>query len=60
MKPSRDPPSGNADLFRSRLENIIDMRHELMRLADAIAWSFFEDAFEAFYSEEVGPASRPG
>ncbi len=56
MKPSREPPSGSADLFRSRLENIIDMRHELVRLADAIEWAFFVDAFEAFYSEE----GRPG
>ena len=36
MKPSRRPPSGTDDLFRSRLENIIDMRHEPVRLADAI------------------------
>jgi len=56
MKPSRNVPSGTEDLFRSRLENIIDLRHELVRLAAAIDWGFFDDAFEAFYSEE----GRPG
>ena len=56
MKPSRRPLSGTDDLFRSRLENIIDMRHELVRLAGAIDWTFFDDAYEAFYSEE----GRPG
>ena len=56
MKPSRKPRSGTDDLFRSRLDNIIDMRHELLGLAGAIDWAFFEDAFDAFYSEE----GRPG
>jgi IS5 family transposase len=56
MKPSRRPLSGPDDLFRSQLENIIDMRHELVRLGAAIEWRFFEEAFDAFYSEE----GRPG
>ena len=58
MKPSRRPLSGTDDLFRSRLENIIDMRHELVRLAGAIDWTFFDDAYEAFYSEEGHPGIR--
>ena len=56
MKPPRNVPSGMEDLFRSRLENIIDLRHELVRLGAAIDWRFFDDAYEAFYSEE----GRPG
>ncbi len=56
MKPSRRPLSGPDDLFRSRLENIINMRHELVRLGQAIDWRVFEEAFDAFYSE----AGRPG
>ena len=56
MKPSRNAPSGMEDLFRSRLENIIDLRHELVRLAGAIDWEFFDEAYDAFYSEE----GRPG
>lgn len=56
MKPSRKAPSGTEDLFRSRLENIIDLRHELVRLAAAIDWGFFDEAYDAFYSEE----GRPG
>jgi IS5 family transposase len=44
------------DLFRSRLKNIIDLRHELVRLGAAIDWRFFDDAFDAFYSED----GRPG
>jgi len=48
MKPSRTSPSGTDDLFRSRLDNIIDMRHELVRLAGVIDWAFFDDGYEAF------------
>ena len=50
MRPSCNVPSGTEDLFRSRLENIIDLRHELVCLAAAIDWGFFDDAYEAIYS----------
>ncbi len=50
MAPPRKPSSDSDDLFRARLDNIIDMRHELVRLAGAIDWAFFDDAYEAFYS----------
>ena len=56
MKPSRNSSSGTDDLFRSRLDNIINPRHGLVRLAGRIEWTFFDDAFDAFYSEE----GRPG
>ena len=56
MKPSQKPGSGTNDLFRSRLENIIDMGHQLVRLGEAIDGAFFDDAYDAFYSEE----GRPG
>ncbi len=34
MRPSKKEPDGSGDLFRSRLEQIIDMKHKLVRLAD--------------------------
>ena len=46
----------DADLFRSRLEQIINMRHELVRLAGLVDWRFFDQRFSALYSE----AGRPG
>ncbi len=54
MKPSRKPPSGTDDLFRSRLEDIIDTGHQLVRVGEAIDRAFFDDAYDAydaFYSE---------
>ena len=35
-------PSPDTDLFRNRLDNMIDQRHELCRLADFIEWYSFD------------------
>jgi IS5 family transposase len=37
MKP-RKPPAEQDDLLRARLVEMIDMRHELVKLADLIDW----------------------
>ncbi len=50
MKPRTQEPSRSDDPFRSRLENIINLRHELALLGERIDWAFFDDAYEAFYS----------
>jgi transposase, IS5 family len=54
-KPQSAPPQ--EDLFRSRLEAIIDMRHALVRLGKAIDWQVFDDTFGALYDDANG---RPG
>lgn len=47
------------DMFRNRLENMIDMRHSLVKLADAIDWEVFDREFGALYQSKVGrPATR--
>lgn len=56
MRP-RTPAEPTGDLFRSRLETIIDPGHELVRLAALIDWARFDDAFGAHYHERKG---RPG
>jgi IS5 family transposase len=45
------------ELFRSRLENIIDPRHELVRLATLIDWDALEVDLSGFYCVDNG---RPG
>ncbi len=47
---------GESDLFRNRLDALIDMRHELVRLAGLIDWRRFDEAFGALYAEK----GRPG
>ena len=55
-KPISTPYSGETDMFRNRLDNMIDMRHELVRLAGLIEWKRFEEAVGALYAEK----GRPG
>jgi transposase, IS5 family len=58
MTPEKPPDTRNqADMFRSRLDNILDTRHPLFKLAHKIDWSVFESEFGALYVEKVG---RPG
>jgi transposase, IS5 family len=52
-------PSGapeSEDLFRSRLANMLDPRHELLRLAALIDWAALDAAFGPLYAE----SGRPG
>ena len=57
MKPKpTQQDSGTEDLFRAKLRNIINLRHELVRLAELIDWEGMERSFARFYHE----AGRPG
>lgn len=56
-RPRERRDSGKQDLFRSRLDQIINMRHELVRLAQTIDWQVLEKRFGAVYSD--GPGMPP-
>jgi transposase, IS5 family len=47
------------DLFRQELVNIIDMRHELVRLAELIDWSVFDREFGAQFVSATGRPALP-
>lgn len=57
MRPKEHRESGQNDLFRARLDQIVDMNHPLARLATAIDWRFLEVRFGAVYSD--GPGQPP-
>ena len=46
MKPRRTRPDPQGDLFRPRLEHMVDPSQELVRLANRIDWQGLEDRFE--------------
>jgi transposase, IS5 family len=52
MQPKRRRETGEQDLFRSRLDQIIDLQHALVRLARAIDWRFLEEKFGAVYTDK--------
>jgi IS5 family transposase len=57
MRPRERRESGRQDLFRSRLDAIIDLNHALAKLARSIDWSFLEERFGAVYTD--GPGQPP-
>jgi transposase, IS5 family len=57
MRPKERRESGQKDLFKARLDQILDMRHPLVKLAGAIDWGFLEKTFGAAYSD--GPGQPP-
>ena len=57
MKRRERRETGRSDFFKARLDQIIDMTHPRVRLAQRIDWGFLEQAFGAVYSD--GPGSPP-
>ena len=44
------------ELFRTRLEDLINPNHELALLAKSIDWKYFEDEFKSYYSSKGAPS----
>ncbi len=59
MRPKERSDSGQKDLFRARLDQIVDMTHPLAKLAASIDWRFLEQRFGAVYSETTGHPPLP-
>ena len=57
MRPKRKRDDKRIELFRERLDNILDRRHELFQLAGLINWHVFEEEFGGLYTPKSG---RPG
>jgi hypothetical protein len=53
--------SGEGDLFRARLDRIINLQHELVQLAGKIDWDWLDREVAPLYSDKGRPerASRP-
>jgi transposase, IS5 family len=59
MRPKERRDSGQSDLFRSRLDQIVDMGHPLAKLAATIDWRFLEARFGAVYTDRPGQPPLP-
>ena len=57
MRPKLPKAEPQDDLFRARLENLVDPRHALVRLAGLIDWGRFEAKFGALYTDG-GPTAN--
>src|SRR5580658_9324449 len=56
MRPKKHETTGLNDLFRARLEQIINLKHELVALAAKIDWDWLDGEIAPLYSDK----GRPG
>jgi IS5 family transposase len=59
MQPRERRETGEQDLFRSRLDQIIDLKHPLVALGRRVDWEFLEREFGAVYSDDPGRPPLP-
>ena len=59
MKPIEPVDTGQHDMFRSRLDQIIHMGHEKVVLADKIDWQFLSDKCGENYTDKPGHPALP-
>ena len=56
MRPKKHETTGSSDLFRARLDQIINLKHELAQLAGKIDWDWIDSEIAPLYSDK----GRPG
>ncbi len=54
MRPDQPEAEDREDLFRTKLTNLVEPRHPLVRLAGLIEWGRLETAFGPLYTDGVG------
>ena len=58
MRPKKRDEKGTGELFRARLDRIINMRHELVRLAEEIDWDWIDEQVADCFSAEGRPGTE--
>ncbi len=56
MRPKKHEATRSGDLFRARLDQIINLKHELAQLAEKVDWDWIDGEIAPLYSEK----GRPG
>ena len=59
MRPKERWDTGQTDLFRARLDQIVSPTHALVKLAAAIDWHFLEERLGAVYDDDPGRPPLP-
>ena len=59
MRPKERRESGQTDLFRARLDQIVNLTHPLVTLARMIDWGFLETRLGELYDDDPGRPPLP-
>ncbi len=58
MRPKQQQKARHDDLFRARLDQIINLKHALVVLADKIDWAWLDDELAKSFSDQGRPAQQ--
>ena len=56
MRPKQQKKADHDDLFRARLDQIINLKHELATLADKVDWAWLDEQLAECFAAEGRPA----
>ena len=56
MRPKQQPKARHDDLFRARLDRIVNMKHKLVILAAKIDWTWIDEQLAGCFSDVGRPA----
>ena len=59
MRPKKPETTGEGDLFRARLDQIINLKHPLVLLAETIDWQFLDRQFASACAAGPGQPGLP-
>ena len=59
MRPPKHTETGQTDMFQARLDQFLNLDHELVKLARLIDWRFIEDQCGTAYSDAPGHPPLP-
>jgi transposase, IS5 family len=59
MRPPKHTQTGQTDMFQARLDQFLNLDHELVKLARLIDWHFIDDRCGAAYSDTPGHPPLP-
>jgi hypothetical protein len=59
MGPKKQDNSPQVELFRNRLESMISMDHELLKLSRLIRWEMFDEHWGALFESNRGAPATP-
>ncbi len=58
MRPSKKGAESSGDLFRARLDQIINMKHALVRLADELDWDWLDAELAGCFADQGRPGTE--
>lgn len=59
MRPKERRNSGQNDLYRARLDQSVNLQHELAKLVKKIDWAFLEETIGSVYTDAPGQPPLP-